>query len=225
MNPPSDVKRAYRSELRLQQAGSTRVAVIRAASRLFAEKGYVATSVDDIAAAAGVSRATVFTAVGAKAALLKAAFDNAIVGDDEPVALVNRPRSRAVRAEPHPRRYLDGYAGIAVEIQGRLARIAEAVRGAAGADAEARSLWDSESEQRRRGAATVVADVVSKGGRLRPGVSQEAAADIVWALTDPGLYHQLVHGRGWTPARYRRWLSATLQEQLMGTIGTRLVAR
>jgi hypothetical protein len=39
------------------------------------ERGYGATTIGDIAAAAGVSRATVFASAGAKPALLKAAFD------------------------------------------------------------------------------------------------------------------------------------------------------
>jgi len=98
VNARADVKRQYRSELRQAQAATTRRTVIEAAGRLFAERGYVATTIEDIAALAGVSRATVFTAVGGKPLLLKTAYDVAIVGDDEPVALVERPRSQMIRA-------------------------------------------------------------------------------------------------------------------------------
>src|SRR5450759_4267598 len=76
------VKRPYRSPLRAANAQSTRLSVIQAAARLFAERGYVTTSLEDVAAEAGVSRATIFTSVGGKADLLKAAYDVAIVGDD-----------------------------------------------------------------------------------------------------------------------------------------------
>lgn len=210
------VKRPYRSSLRVAQARATREAVIRAAGRLFAERGYVATSIEEIAAAAGVSRATVFTAVGGKPSLLKAAYEVAIVGDDEPVGLVDRPGSVAVRQEPDPRRYLELYAALVAGIQGRLAAIAEAVRGAAGADADARALWAEQQAQRRRGSATVVADVVAKGGALAPPLDAEMAADIVWTLNDPGLYHALVLGRGWSPDRFQAWLARTLQVQLLG---------
>src|SRR5215469_3950575 len=124
METEAKVKRRYQSPLREGQARNTRTAIIEAAWRLFAQQGYVATSIDEIAAAAGVSRATVFTAVGGKPVLLKAALDVAIVGDDEPVSLPDRASSRAIRAEPDPRRYLAGYAGMVAETAARVAPIA-----------------------------------------------------------------------------------------------------
>src|SRR6266704_6547564 len=99
-NEAGRVKRSYDSPLRRERAEATRLAIAAAASRLFTERGYAATSIEEIAAAAGVSRATVFTSVGGKARLLKTALDVAIVGDDAPIALPNRPRSKAIRAEP-----------------------------------------------------------------------------------------------------------------------------
>lgn len=214
MNRRRDVKRPYQSALRGAQARSTREVIIAAATGLFVQHGYVATSIEQIAAAAGVSRATVFTSVGGKPRLLKSALDVAIVGDDEPIALPERPRSVAIRAEPDPRAYLTLYAELVTEMGGRLASIYEAVRGAAGADSDARALWESHLEQRRTGAANVVGDVLSKA-QLRQGVDHEVAADIVWVLNDPGLYHSLVYQRHWTPGRYQAWLGATMIRQLL----------
>src|SRR5438309_1063179 len=122
-NKESRVKRPYQSPLRQSQAESTRVAIIEAGARLFIAHGYVSTSMDEIAAAAGVSRATVFTSVGGKAAILKAAYDIAIVGDDEPVALPQRPWAIAVRNEPDPERMIDGYAAMITQVSGRVAPI------------------------------------------------------------------------------------------------------
>src|SRR5260370_32162154 len=123
MKAGPEVKRPYQSSLRGAQAEATREDVIAAAARLFAEKGYAATSIEEIAAAAGVSRTTVFTSVGGKAKLLKTALDVAIVGDDEPISLPDRPRSKAIRAEPDPRKYLALYAELVTEMDGRLAGI------------------------------------------------------------------------------------------------------
>jgi AcrR family transcriptional regulator len=208
------VKRPYRSPLRKAQAESTRLAILRAAGRLFAEHGYVPTSIDAIAEAAGVSRATVFNAVGGKATILKAAYDVALVGDDAPVALPDRPASLAVMARTDPAAFLDGYAGIMTDVHGRLAPIYEAVRGASSADPEAREVWEAINAERLGGARNVVAGVRARGG-LREGVDLAAAADVVWALNDPGLYHLLVNRRGWTPAVFRAWLSEALRWQLM----------
>jgi TetR/AcrR family transcriptional regulator, regulator of autoinduction and epiphytic fitness len=213
MNRRAEVKRRYESSLRGAQAQSTREAVIAAAGRLFAEQGYAATSIEEIAAAAGVSRATVFTSVGGKPKLLKTALDVAIVGDDEPVSLPERPRSKAIRAEADPRKYLALYAGLVTEMYGRLAAIHEAVRGAAGVDPDARALWESHLAQHRQGAANVISDLVRKGG-IRPDLTVEAAADIVWLL-GPGAYHMLVHRRGWSPARFQEWLTETFIGQLL----------
>lgn len=208
-------RRRYESPLRQGQALNTRTAVIRAGWRLFAERGYAATSIEEIARAAGVSRATVFTSVGGKPLLLKVAFDVAIVGDDAPTSLPDRPESRAIRAEPDPRVYLSRYAGLVAEMGARLAPIAEAVRGAAGADGDARELWNLHLAQRRAGAANVVSDLLNKGGRLRAGLDPEGAADIVWVLIDPGLYGHLVLRQGWTPPRFRAWLGETMERQLL----------
>jgi AcrR family transcriptional regulator len=213
MKTGQEVKRPYRSSLRGAQAQSTREAVIAAAGRLFTERGYAATSIEEIAAAAGVSRATVFTSVGGKPMLLKTALDVAIVGDDEPVALPERPRSKAIRAEPDPRKYLALYAELVTEIDGRLAGIYEAVRGAAGADPDARALWETHLAQHRQGAANVIGDLMRKG-RLKAGLDPEAAADIVWLL-GPGTYHMLVHRRGWSPQRFQVWLTKTFISQLL----------
>jgi AcrR family transcriptional regulator len=213
MTPEPEVKRPYQSTLRGTQAQSTRKAVIAAAGRLFVEQGYAATSIEEIATAAGVSRATVFTSVGGKPKLLKTALDVAIVGDDEPLSLPERPRSKAIRAEPDPRKYLALYAELVTEIDGRLAGIHEAARGAAGVDAEARALWETHQAQHRQGAANVVSDLLRKGA-IRPGLDAESAADIIWLL-GPGAYHTLVIRRGWTPDRFQAWLTGTFISQLL----------
>ena len=213
MKLQSEVKRPYQSTLRGAQAQSTRQAVIAAATRLFAEHGFAATSIEAIAAAAGVSRATVFTSVGGKATLLKTALDVAIVGDDQAIALPERPRSKAIRAEPDPRKYLALYAELVTEMDGRLAAIHEAVRGAAGVDPDARALWESHLAQHRQGASYVIGDLMRKGG-LRPGLDPESAADIVWLL-GPGTYYMLVHRRGWSPQRFQTWLTETFIGQLL----------
>ena len=215
MNNGTPVKRQYRSPRRTAQADRTRRAIVEAATRLFVDVGYGATSIDAIADMAGVSRATVFTAVGGKPQLLKRAYDVALVGDDAPVSLPDRADSRAIRAEPDPSRYLERYAGLVAELGGRVAAVYEAVRGAASADPEVRPVWDKIQQERRIGAAHVVADTASKGP-LRDGIDPEGAADVVWVLNDPGLYHLLVNVRGWSAERYRDWVAASLQRELLG---------
>lgn len=214
MNPEPKVKRAYASQLRAKQARGTRLALLEAAGRLFAQNGYVGTSVEQIAEAAGVSRATVFVSFGGKPALLKAAYDVALVGDDEPVPMPQRPDSLRSKAESDPYRFLALYAAIVTRIQERTARINEAIRGAAGADPEARALWETVQSERAVGAEHVI-ELLEQKGPLRGALDRQEAIDLVWALIEPGLYFQLVLQRGWTAERFQAWLTETLREQLL----------
>ena len=219
--PVKAPKRAYRSLRRDEHARATRRAVIDAATRLFVEQGYGVTTIDAIAAAASVGRATVFASVGGKADLLKAAYDVALVGDDEPVALPERPESLRVRAEPDAARMLAGYAAISAAVSGRVAPMYEVVRGAAGTDRAARAVWDTVRAERRLGARNVVR-LVEQRRALRHGLEPGAAADIVFVLNDPGLYHVLVRERSWRPDAFGSWLREVLRAQLLRPTARRL---
>jgi AcrR family transcriptional regulator len=214
-NQADGVKRRYASPRREAQARATRRAIVAAAADLFAGGGYVATSFDAIAEAAGVGRATVFAHFPTKSALLKTAYDVTLVGDDEAVPFPERPASLAVRAEPDPRRFLAGYAGLVTDLARRVSPIHEAIRGAAHADGDARSVWEAISAERRIGGGNVVRGVAGRSA-LKPGLDPERAADLVFALVDPGLYHLLVRDRGWPHEDFTAWLAATLQRELLG---------
>jgi AcrR family transcriptional regulator len=212
---PGPVKRRYASPLRASQARATQARVVAAAARLFAERGYVATSIDAIAAAAGVSRMTVFSAVGGKPALLRRAYEVAVRGDDEETPLGQRPDARAILALRDPAALLTAYAHVCVGIGERFAGLWEAIRAAAHSDAEARALCEAIAGERRYGAGRVVAAVGALGG-LRAGLDADAATDILWVLNDASLYDALVVRRSWPVERFDAWLAAAMRSQLLG---------
>lgn len=213
-NKDEPVKRPYASARREAQSHATRRAIVEAAASLFAERGYVATSFDAIAQAAGVGRATVFAHFRTKTELLKTAYDVTLVGDDDPIPLPERPESRAVRAETDARRFLIGYAAISTGVSRRVSPIYEAIRGAAHADPDAAEVWRKVGDERRIGGGNIVAAVVARHA-FRSDVDPERAADLVYALVDPGLYHLLVRERGWPHDTFTSWLAATLQRELV----------
>jgi len=196
----------------------TRRTVIEAATRLFIERGFVGTSIDAIAAAAGVSRATVFTSVGGKGVLLKTAYDVALVGDDEPVPMPQRPWAQGVRTAQTPPLLLEAYADLLLVLASRVGAISEAIRGAASADEEVSAVWAKIEAERRTGAGNIVRLLEERGG-IRPGLDRASAADIIWLLNDPGLYVRLVDERGWTREAWRDWLAATLRQQVLEDAG------
>jgi AcrR family transcriptional regulator len=210
-SPPA---RRYVSQVRDEQARRTRRAVVTAARELFLAQGYAPTTIDAIAAAAQVSRRTVFNAAGSKVALLKLALDWAIVGDDEPVALEQRPAVGAILAERDPRRALELWAEMVVDIASRVAPISQVLYAAADSDPEAAQLLADEARNRMYGAAAFVRHLASLGG-LAAGVSEQQAADLCWAMMDGHLYHLLATQRGWTPAGVTRWLADSLGATLL----------
>jgi AcrR family transcriptional regulator len=215
MNSRSAKKSPYRSQLRTEQAAATRQLVLDAATRLFVDQGYAATSIDAIAEAAGVGRSTVFAAAGGKSWLLKTAYDRAIVGDDEPVPLLERPAVRKLFETNDPAEIVAGYARIIADAAERVSAICEAIHRAAGCDPEVADLWTEIGEQRLNGAATFAKRISQRGG-LRDGVTVARARDMIWIFNDPTLHHVLVRQRRWSQDRYRDWLTESLQRQLLG---------
>jgi hypothetical protein len=69
--------------------------------------------------------------------------------------------------------------------------------------------------ERRRGAETIVADVKARA-RLRPGLDETTAADVVWVLNDPVHYDMLVRSRGWSDEQFQAWLTRALETELVG---------
>ncbi len=206
--------RRYVSPLRRNGATRTRQAVLDAARELFVAQGYTATTVDEIAGRAGVSKPTVFAAAGSKQAILKQLRDIALAGDDEPVPVAQRPWYREALAEPDPRRALRLYAQNATAIHRRSADLHEVLRAAAASDKDLHALWHA-SEEERRGGATIVVDALLKKGRLKAGLGRAAAIDIVWVLTASETFWRLVRTRRWSNARFETWLGGTLCEQLL----------
>src|SRR3954447_3993933 len=72
----------YHSPRRADQALATRRAVLEAARDLFVRKGYLQTTVADIAREARVAVDTVYAAVGRKPAILREVLETAISGTD-----------------------------------------------------------------------------------------------------------------------------------------------
>ena len=209
------VKRSYDSSLRRERAEATRLAIVDAAGRLFAERGYAATSIEDVAGAAAVGRATVFNSVGGKPELLKEAYRLAVRGPaNANTPLGQQARSRKISAEADAHKLLAGYAGVMVEVGRRLAPLYEAVRAAAHADPEARELWHVITEERRTAATGLVRRLAERNALL-DGLDRQSASDILWVLNDPGLYRLLVMERGWTERRFRTWLTNAMQTQLL----------
>jgi AcrR family transcriptional regulator len=200
--PPVNTRRSYRSTIR---RGDAPQAILTAAASLFRTKGYLATSIDDIAAEAGVARPTVFAAVGPKPTMLKLVVDHATTGDDAPIPVAERPWSREALDAEDPVTSLRLHARNSRLICERVADLLWAVESAAAVDADAAALWADLQEQRRTSMRSYVRRLARKT-ELREDV--RTITEAMWAMI-PALYLRLVRDAGWPPARFETWLGET----------------
>jgi AcrR family transcriptional regulator len=117
-----------------------RAAVVQAARALFLERGYAATTIEAISEASGVPPATVYRLFSSKLGILKELLDVSVAGDDQAVALADRPHVRALLADRDPRNQLSGFAGISCGILARAEPVYRILVSAAGSDADAAAL-------------------------------------------------------------------------------------
>jgi AcrR family transcriptional regulator len=201
-------KRSYRSERRTEQALVTRRSIREAARSLFAERGYAATSIAAIADEARVAPETVYAIFKNKRALLREVRDVDIVGDDAPVALVDRPFMEAARNAPDQATCLRIVTRASLEATASSAAVGEIVRSAAATDPEIAALW-REQEAGRYADTRRFVELVAERGPLR--ISVEQAADLAWALGSGDVCRRLVVERGWTASQYVDVMTAVME--------------
>jgi AcrR family transcriptional regulator len=195
---PSQNRRTYLSPRRAQQAAETRTLVLKAATRLFAERGWAATGMRDVAREAGVSVETVYSAFGSKSDLLMAAIDVAVVGDAEPVPMDQRSEFTAM-GRGSRRQRIGAAARLVADVHRRTAGVNLALREAAASDPELDRLMRAREKGRRRN--------VAEAMELVTGHPVTAVrSDAMWAVLDIGVYRMLTDLRGWTMGQYQEWL-------------------
>jgi AcrR family transcriptional regulator len=192
--------------LRQRQALETRRAIAHAARSLFAERGYAATSIEVVAAEAGVAERTVYAIFGTKKAILGAICEEWLseAGVMETVAegLAETDLGRRLGLVAHAsRRQWESERGVRAMLDGAAASDADVAKMVAG--------WKTD---RARSLHAVVAGLEAS---LRPGIDSDRAGAIIRALTSAEIYSELVAGEGWTPAEYEKWLAGLLGDVLL----------
>ena len=200
---------------REEQARQRRQRVVDAALRLFLERGYVATTMEAIARAAGVAPATVYQAFGTKPAILARALDVAVAGDAEPAVLLDRDWVREARQEPDPRRRLALVVRQAAGVAARTAPVKAVMRDAAATDPAIRELIEEDHRRRYRTHQALV-ELVIAGAALRPGCDRQRAAATFFALVNSHSYEVLAEHLGWSITVWQEWLAELLDREFFG---------
>jgi len=206
---PYDARR--RRERATEERSETRRRVVDAARELFLERGYVATTMADIAREAGVALQSVYTAGQSKADLLHLVTDLAVAGDSQEVMLVDRPVYAAVAAEPDPARQIGMLAGLIATTMERLAPVWITYREAAAVDPKAAGNLVAAHRRRHETFRTLIRMVPEQ--HLRN--DHDRSADTAWAVGSIDVFLLLRTVLEWDPAQYAEWLRDTLTDQLV----------
>jgi TetR/AcrR family transcriptional regulator of autoinduction and epiphytic fitness len=214
MSKQAETTRRYDSTRRQEQARRTRQAITEAARTLFIERGYAGATIGAIAQEAGVAAETIYATFGSKRAVLAHLVDVSVVGDDEPVPLLDRPHVQATEQEPDQRQQIRQFAGQMRAIMERMAPIFDIIRTASKTEPDIAEMREQLLQGRRQGMAHFVRAVAAHGP-LRAGLDIDTAADSVFALSSGEMYTVLTTDLGWSGGEYDVWLAEMLIAALL----------
>lgn len=204
--------RAYRANLRQEQADLTRRRIMEAGRRLLAKGTYSAVTMREVAAEAGVAYQTVYAIFGNKLQLAQAIVEAGWPHVAEAMRLVEEAR----RSDD-----LEVWMRVAARVSRRIhelcADLPRFMRESG--DPVLRGRYEA-SERERYRQFEEVRTYLERSGRLRQGLSASEAHAILWGLTGPDWYCLLVFERSWKPERYEEWLAQSLIELLLEPLST-----
>ncbi len=200
-----------RIDRREQMAQQTRRDILRAARRLFAERGYAATSINDIAEQAGVAIQTIYARLGSKRGLLLALID--LIDEEAGVG----PLAEGVTSARTPLAALRAGVRLTRSFQERCGDIIEALFTAAGAEPELTNAV-AEGQRRHRQGARITIDRIQELDGLRNDVAPERARALFALSTNHEAWRELIRGYqlDWDSAE--DWLVDALSRALLASI-------
>jgi AcrR family transcriptional regulator len=205
----SNVNPRAAAGLRQARTARTEAALVEAATALFVEQGYVATTLTQVAHRAGLAPRTVYVRFGTKAALFRRVVDTALVGDAEPIDVAHRPGTQVAMTAPTLAERLDAFVETATGIAARAGALFEVATQAEGLEPEIAQAAQAGREATARLCAEFWTAAVADG--LLPAASDVASL----ARTTDVLVcaDTLVHLRRttvWSAANHAAWLHTTL---------------
>ena len=201
--------RTYNGALRTEQAQLTRTRILDAARRLLVSGTYSSITMEEIAKQAGVSYQTVYAIFGTKLRLAQGLIEVGFPHVADALKLFD-----ALRQSDDAELGLRTGARVSRLIYEICADLLRFIRESG--DPALLAHYREREEQRLTDMTQFgLPSMLERSGRLRAGISSSEAVAVIWALTGPDQYTQLVFQRGWTPSRYEDWLADALISMLL----------
>lgn len=199
---------------RREKAQATRRAIVRAAHAEFIARGYSGATIASVAQAAGVAPQTIYFVFHTKAALISAAIDAAVMGDDDPRPPEESPWYAEMLTEPDAAQALRVFIRGAAPIFARASALGEVLRAAALTDDEVRATYLHHESLRHASFTRVVAQLTAKG-ELQSGLTVQTATDVLLTVFSDATFHTLIVERGWSQGDVTQWLCDALPRLLL----------
>ncbi len=197
----------------------TRRRIEQAAARLLTSDGYTATTMQAIAAEAGVHVQTIYLAYGTKPALLASCAARLVAGEEDPETDPGERRwAREVASEPDPRAKLARYVKQIGDVSPRITPLIDVLRATAPAEPEVAAFLARMEHGRREGPRQLLGLGVPPG-TWHPGLTPDKIAVIVFAIASPDALRALIDGCGWTRSAAEALIVHILQHELLGEPG------
>jgi AcrR family transcriptional regulator len=193
---------------RQRQAAETKRQIVRAARRLFVASGYAGTTVEQIAAEAGVAVATVYKAFGTKAAVARELND--LIDEEADTASL----AGQIEAETDPAKLI-GLAVAQLRAQHeRCGDIITAIRSGAAVDTALAEVW-AEGTRRYDEGMRQLAGKLRVHGALRPDLDAVQAAGLLSVLCSTEAFTAVTARHGWTADQWEAWTAGALRRLLL----------
>ena len=199
---------ARRPNRREVAAADTRREILRAARRLFAERGFAHASVQQIAEESGVAVQTIYSSVGSKTALLLALND--LIDEEAGVAGL----AATLLDETDPPRLIAQGVHLTRQLNERCGDLIRVLLSAEPAEPEAAAAVADGMRRHERGASRIAQRLAALGA-LQPGTTPERATTVLSMMTSPANWRQLTQNAGWTFDEAEAWLTASLAQLLL----------
>jgi len=198
-----------RPTLRQAQTALTEQRIVAAATELFLADGYVATTLEAVAQRARVAARTVYVRFGTKAALFKRVVDVAIVGDTEPVGVLDRDWMTRAMTAPALAGRLAACAAVSRQIMERTGTLFAVAQQAAAVEPLIAGFWQEGREQSRY-TQQVLWTRLAEDGLLPAGSDLGWLTDTASVLAGAETYLLVTRMFGWHLDAYQDWLTITL---------------
>jgi AcrR family transcriptional regulator len=175
-----------RIDRRERMALQTRADILQTARRLFAERGYAATSVNDIAEEASVAVQTIYARLGSKRGIVTALLE--VIDQEAGVP----EAAAAITTASTPEDVLRTQNRLTRDLQERCGDIVGALIAAAALEPEVEQVV-AEGLRRHRHGARFTVDRIAELGGLRHDLPPDHAIALLSAATAHDAWYELVH--------------------------------